>query len=107
MTSKRLGIVFVALVAAWGLAGPVGNLPIPGFHPIPVVGTAHAGDPDHYVGNSVSNPDPPASPTDSTSTQTGSPPSTTNDDGGRKLTINQMSMNYVSMFFWFITRTGF
>jgi hypothetical protein len=106
MTSKRLGIVLVALAAVWGLAGPVGNLPVPGVHPIPVVGTALAGDPDHYVGNSASNSDPPGSPSDTTSTQTGSPPST-NNDGGRRLTISQATVTYVNWFVWFMTRPGF
>jgi hypothetical protein len=56
MTPKRLGIVFVALVALWSLVGPA-EVPHPRLVPaISGVEMAHAGDPDQYTNKPVGNP---------------------------------------------------
>jgi hypothetical protein len=54
MTSKRLGILVVALVVIWSLTGLGWFALDPGAAPnsITTWGVAHAGDPDHYVGGS-------------------------------------------------------
>jgi hypothetical protein len=95
MTSKRMGIVVVALVAVWGLAGPVGLPPIPGDVTRPAIGIAQAGDPDNYVGNAHGDPDCGA-PAESTGSGSQDPPSA--NTGGGRGNLSEKGLLYASLF---------